>query len=176
MLQAAPLSPPEQVRLIDTLKEYGAQLRDTRSEVTQLKDTVVKLQEELEAKTTAFETRLGLAEVGTVLAQSARAGHPEPSTMGTAPPPLRVVAAGRAVPTVPAATVPARPAARTVRDYRVQGALPGLAVLSALNPLPGGQSVIEVAVGSEMPGIGRIKSIAQRGTAWVVQTDAGAIQ
>ena len=176
MLQTAPLSPPEQVRLIDMLKEYGAQLRDTRSKVAQLEDTVAKLQAEVDAKTTSFETRLGLAEVGTVLAQSARAGRTEPAATITVQPLQRVAAIGRAALPAPAASAPAGPATRTVRDYRIQGASPGLAVLSTLNPLPGGQPVLEVAVGSEVPGVGRIKSIAQRGTAWIVQTDAGAIQ
>lgn len=177
-LRAAPLSPPEQVKVVDLLKELGAQLRDTRAEVVQLRTTVAQLVETVDTKTTQFESRLGLAEAGTVLAQSARAGHPE--TAAPVAPPLpatRVAATGRVTPpSQHPGTAPAASAARTVRDYRIQGASPGLAVLSVLNPLPGGQAVIEVSTGSEVPGVGRIKSIAQRGTAWVVQTDAGVIQ
>ena len=177
-LRAAPLSFPEQVKLVDLLKELGAQLRDTRAEVVQLRSTVAQLVDTVDTKTTQFESRLGLAEAGTVLAQSARAGHPEAAAPVALPlPASRVAATGRvAPPSQPAGTPPAASATRTVRDYRIQGASPGLAVLSVLNPLPGGQAVIEVSTGSEVPGVGRIKSIAQRGTAWVVQTDAGVIQ
>jgi hypothetical protein len=35
---------------------------------------------------------------------------------------------------------------------------------------------LQVAVGQSVPGYGRVKSIAQRGTAWVIQTEQGAIQ
>ncbi len=177
-LRAAPLSPLEQVKLVDLLKELGAQLRDTRAEVVQLRSTVAQLVDTVDTKTTQFESRLGLAEAGTVLAQSARAGHPETAAPVAPPPPAaRGAAAGRvAVPAQQSGPAPVAPAARTVRDYRIQGASPGLAVLSVLNPLPGGQAVIEVSTGSEVPGVGRIKSIAQRGTTWVVQTDAGVIQ
>lgn len=177
-LRAAPLSPPEQVKVVDLLKELGAQLRDTRAEVVQLRTTVAQLVETVDTKTTQFESRLGLAEAGTVLAQSARAGHPETASPAPPLPPVsRVAATGRMTPpSQQGGTPPASSAARTVRDYRIQGASPGLAVLSVLNPLPGGKPVIEVSTGGEVPGVGRIKSIAQRGTAWVVQTDAGVIQ
>jgi hypothetical protein len=36
--------------------------------------------------------------------------------------------------------------------------------------------VLYVALGDQVPGIGHIKSIYQRGTTWLVQTDAGVIQ
>lgn len=177
-LRAAPLSLPEQIKVVDLVKELGAQLRDTRTEVAQLRATVAQLVETVETKTTQFESRLSLAEAGTVLAQSARAGNPEASAPApSSPPTFRVASAGRAVPLPMAATTsPAASPPRTVKDYRIQGASPGLAVLSVLNSPPGGQTVIEVAIGSEVPGVGRIKAIFQRGTAWVVQTDAGAIQ
>ena len=41
---------------------------------------------------------------------------------------------------------------------------------------PGEAPVLYVSLGDQVPGIGRIKSIYQRGTSWVVQTDAGLIQ
>ena len=177
-LRAAPLSQQEQIQVVGLVKELGAQLRDTRTEVAQLRATVAQLLERVETKTTEFENRLGLAEAGTVLAASARAGHPEThGPVSSATPAFRTVSAGRAVSQpVPAPVTPAASASRTVKDYRIQGASPGLAVLSVLNPALGGPTVIEVATGSEVPGVGRIKAIFQRGTAWVVQTDAGVIQ
>jgi len=35
---------------------------------------------------------------------------------------------------------------------------------------------LQVKAGETVPGVGRVVSIAQRGTAWVVQTDHGVIQ
>ena len=124
-----------------------------------------------------LRVRLGLAEATTALSASARAGGPAPAstTLSVAavvparPPGSRAAAA---VP-VPAAPAPER---RTVKDYVVKGASPGLAVLSALNPVTGSPSVIEVAVGDQVPGVGKIKSISQRGTTWIVQTENGPIQ
>jgi hypothetical protein len=74
------------------------------------------------------------------------------------------------------AVVPVPVAVRSVRDYRVQAASPGLAILADTNAAPGQSAGLQVAVGDQVPGVGRITSIAQRGTAWVVQTNHGAIQ
>ena len=183
-LQAAPMTPPQQVRVIGMINDLGAQLRDTRIQVAELKATVTQLSHQIETSTTDFENRLGLAEATTVLAASARAGNtaaaetpPSGSTTGagTGAAPVRLASGRMAAPTIPVPPAPA-PDRRTVKDYIVKGASPGLAVLSALNPTTGSPAVIEVTVGDQVPGLGRIKSISQRGTSWVVQTEGGAIQ
>jgi hypothetical protein len=35
---------------------------------------------------------------------------------------------------------------------------------------------LQIGVGSQVPGYGKVKSIDQRGTTWVVQTENGPIQ
>ncbi len=124
---------------------------------------------------TEFDGRLGLAEAGAVLAQSARAAVPQP-IMTAAPVSTRSAAVARqSAPDAPAAA-PVSPVNRSVKDFRVQAASPGLAVLNVLVLGPGEAPVLYVALGDHVPRIGRIKSIYQRGTTWLVQTDAGLIQ
>ena len=55
-------------------------------------------------------------------------------------------------------------------------ASPGLAMLSELDRSGGEGSQIQVQVGDQVPGHGKITAIQQRGTAWVVKTAAGDIQ
>lgn len=66
--------------------------------------------------------------------------------------------------------------ARTVHDYRVQAASLGVAVLGDANAVQGQASRYLVAVGDQVPGVGRVISITLRGTSWVVLTDHGVIQ
>ena len=86
------------------------------------------------------------------------------------------VGARRSAPDAPSAPPVIAAANRSVKDFRVQGASPGLAVLNVVGAAPGEAPVLYVSLGDQVPGIGRIKSIYQRGTLWVVQTDAGLIQ
>ena len=79
-----------------------------------------------------------------------------------APPPVQLVPAA-------AAAVPAAGAAR----YRVTAASPGLAMLALLDRSGGEGSQLQVAIGDQVPGYGRITAIQQRGASWIVQTDKG---
>lgn len=175
-LQAAPLAPKQQVEVVGFVRELGAQLKETRMVVTQLKDTVADLKEEIEARTADFENRLSFAEAGNALAASARAGEaaqPPAVPASPAPPVAHLLASARAI---PATSPPAAPVSRTAKDFRIQGASPGLAVLNALNPAGSETTVLYLALGDQVPGLGRVKAIFQRGTSWVVQTDNGLIQ
>ena len=49
-------------------------------------------------------------------------------------------------------------------------------MLSSVGLSDGDTSSIQVAVGDEVPGVGRIKAIFQKGTNWVVETDHGLIE
>jgi len=178
-VKPAPLSQAQQIEVIGLVKELGAQLRDTRTRVSELHDAVAQLSKQVETRTNDFEVRLGLAEAATELSASAKAGATTSSgttltvaAIVPAHPPGSRAAAAVPVPPPP----PPAPERRTVKDYVVKGASPGLAVLSALNPVTGSPSVIEVAVGDQVPGVGKIKSISQRGTTWIVQTENGPIQ
>jgi hypothetical protein len=60
-------------------------------------------------------------------------------------------------------------------NYRIQAASPGLAMLSAIDGGPDDRSV-EVAIGTDLPGYGKVRSIEQHGQAWVVKADRGSIE
>ena len=76
----------------------------------------------------------------------------------------------------PAAAVLAGSDKGSPKRYRVQAASRGLALLAEIDRGGGDGAQIEVLVGDTIPGYGKITSIGQRGTAWVVKTEHGNIQ
>ena len=182
-LTASPMSKADQVRTIGLVRELGAQLRDTRTQVSELQEALAHLSEQVATSNADIGSRLDFAEAATVLAQSAKAGAP-PAAAATQADPLpaavRPVSIHLPAKHTPTMTAPAAPMApsdrRTAKDYVVKGASPGLAALAALRPEPGEPGVLEIGVGDPVPGLGRVKSIYQRGTTWVVQTENGLIQ
>lgn len=179
-LRAEPMAPKQMVNTVAVVTELGAQLKEARYQVSQLTAAVAEMKELLDTRMIDFEGRLGLAEAGTVLAQSAKAGL-SPASSGVRVPIAghSAAAAGRSVSTpisAPVGTPSASPPKRTVKDFRIQGASPGLVVLNLLTPAPGEATVLYLALGDQVPGLGRLKAVQQRGTAWVAQTDAGLIQ
>lgn len=182
-VQASPMMPARQVEVTNMVKSLAAQLRDTKTEVAQLQKALAHLSVKVDTGNSDFEARLSLAEASAMVQSSARAGtkpddaEPAPPAPGAVTPVRPLTGAARA-PVVPAAVtaLPVAPEKRSVKDYVVKGASPGLAVLSALNPTAGSASVIEVGVGDAVPGLGRVKRVYQRGTSWVVETDNGSIQ
>ncbi len=167
-LRPAPMTPQAQVEVLALVTQMGALVRDMRDENAVLRGQVEMLTETVQGRTTDFEQRLNLAEARSSVAAAIGAGHRPVVT-----PVLATTTVGGGV-THAIAAVPG--AGRTVRDYRVQAASPGLAVLADINAAPGQAPGLQVKAGDVVPGIGRVVSIAQRGTAWVVQTDHGAIQ
>ena len=59
------------------------------------------------------------------------------------------------------------------RSYEIRAASPGVAVLGTLDGTP---AVVEIAVGDQVPGWGRVNAIAQAGRAWAVLCEHGTIQ
>lgn len=59
------------------------------------------------------------------------------------------------------------------RRYEIRAASPGVAVLGTLDGTP---AVVEIAVGDQVPGWGRVNAIAQAGRAWAVLCEHGTIQ
>jgi ABC-type transporter Mla subunit MlaD len=57
-IKAAPLSQAQQIEVIGLVKELGAQLRDTRTQVTELHEAVAQLSKQIETRTDDFEVRL----------------------------------------------------------------------------------------------------------------------
>ena len=93
---------------------------------------------------------------------------------GTATLTLTIAAAAPAILTRAKATPVPEPG--DPKRYRVQAASPGLALLAQDDRGGGDGAQIQVTVGDTLPGYGRIKSIAQHGTTWVIATDHGDIQ
>jgi hypothetical protein len=137
---------------------------------------------ETETKLSDFERRLSFAEARRAL-DTAQAVGP---ASGEEPPPLTVTPAAATTKPVAAAAKPARAlAAKTasapaepepLKRYRIQAASPGLAMLGEIDRTGEDGAPLQIAVGTQIPGWGKVKSIDQRGTTWVVQTENGAIQ
>jgi hypothetical protein len=72
--------------------------------------------------------------------------------------------------------VPAVTGSAAVKSYRVQAASPGLALLAEVERGGGEGAQMQVVVGDTIPDYGRVRSIAQKGTAWIVTTEHGQIQ
>jgi hypothetical protein len=145
-------------------------MRDAHDENAQLHAQVATLADALQTSSRAFEQRLDLA-----LPRNPAPAAPSPGKQQAEAPALPAsTPAGDSNPVGPEATVAAP--ARAARDYRVQAATFGIAVLVDANAAPGQAGRHLVAIGDQVPGVGRVTSITPRGTSWVVQTDHGAIQ
>ncbi|WP_216856445.1 hypothetical protein [Acidisphaera sp. S103] len=178
-LRASPMSPPEQVQVLNLVTEMAAMLKDLRKQQAQLRSDLVKSSADVTAHLTDDERRLALAEArsavtaaadttgkAAVNAPAAPASDPVAGSLEAIP-----VAATRPIAVVPSPLVPSAP-----KVYRVQAASPGLALLAQVDRGGGDGAQMQVVVGDTVPDYGRVKSIAQKGTNWVVTTDHGAIQ
>ena len=173
-LRPDPMTPREQVDVLNLMEKLGIVVRDLRDENAQLRTAVKTLSEEVDTRTTQLDRRLSLAEANGAIAAAMGAGQrpAQPATVvvtAQAPSSAKAPAASPAPPAPP-------PLVRSVKDYRIQAASPGLAMLSSIGLSDGDTSSIQVAVGDEVPGVGHIKAIFQKGTNWVVETDHGLIE
>ncbi len=173
-LVPAPLSSRQMVDVLSVVTELGALVRDMRNENAQLRTQVATLSDTVANKTMDFEQRLGLAEARGSVAAAMGAGKPQAAAPASVIPAVVTVSGARTLQAM--AVTPVSAPAHSARDYRVQAASPGLAVLSDAGAGPGQAAGLQVSVGDDVPGVGRITSIGQRGSTWVVQTDHGAIQ
>ena len=173
-LVPAPMSSQQTVDVLSVVTQLGALVRDMRSENAQLRTQVATLSDTVSNKTMDFEQRLGLAEARGSVAAAMGAGRAQASAPTTVIPAVVTVSGAHTLRAM--AVTPVSAPVRSARDYRVQAASPGLAVLSDAGAAPGQAAGLQVSVGDEVPGVGRITSIRQRGSTWVVQTDHGAIQ
>lgn len=133
----------------------AATARDMRDENVQLQAQLAKLADTLQSK--ALEQRLSPAPAGGPAAAE-EPGRPQEAA------------------TADAADAAAPGPVRTARDYHVQAASLGVAVLGDANAPQGQASRYLVTVGDQVPGVGRVISITQRGPSWLVLTDHGTIQ
>ena len=175
-LQPGPLTSREQVDVLNLMEKLGIVVRDLRDENAQLRTAVKTLSEEVDTRTTQLDRRLSLAEANGAIAAAMGAGQ-TPAQPATVVVTAQAPAAAKPPAASPAPPAPAPPPlVRSVKDYRIQAASPGLAMLSSIGLSDGDTSSIQVAVGDEVPGVGRIKAIFQKGTNWVVETDHGLIE
>lgn len=172
-LQAAPMAPPQQIDLLHLMTEMAIVVRDLRTENGELRSQVANLATEVDTKTTQFERRLSLAEAKGAIAAAMGDRQAMQATITVTAAPTGSLDAKLPAKSAPPAPPPL---VRSVKDYRIQAASPGLAVLSTVGLTSDGTSSIQVAIGDEVPGVGRIKAIYQRGASWVVQTNNGLIQ
>ncbi len=173
-MQPGPLTSREQVDVLNLMEKLGIVVRDLRDENAQLRTAVKTLSEEVDTRTTQLDRRLSLAEANGAIAAAMGAGR-TPAQPATVVVTAQAPAAAKAPAASPAPPAPP-PLVRSVKDYRIQAASPGLAMLSSIGLSDGDTSSIQVAVGDEVPGVGRIKAIFQKGTNWVVETDHGLIE
>ena len=173
-LRPAPMTDAQQVQVLDLVTQLGTMLRDQRSEIAQLREDQQNLVQRVDGALNDFTRRMSLSEARGAL--GAASGEPR---VRQAAGPLSGSASTGATPVAARSIVPA--AAVTPVDpasyrYHVQAASPGLAMLSELDASGGEQRQLPIAPGDTVPGWGKVVSISQRGTSWVVKTDRGLIQ
>jgi len=189
-LRAAPMAPHDEVQVLELVTQIATVVRDLRAQDAQLRVAFAAGRKETAARLDDFERRLALLEAGNavaaarsapVAAANSSAASASESAAGVMAPTL---ASAEAAPqgrpermdgqeAVRAGTP--RPGAAPLR-YRVQAASPGLAMLAEVDRGGGEGAQFEVLVGDRIPGYGKVLSIGQRGTAWVVATEHGDIQ
>lgn len=176
-LRAVPATPAEQVELLAIVSEMATMVKDTRNANHQMRDALAAMRERQDFELVDFARRLALAE--------ARSAMNAARTAGVEPPPPAPSAALAFTP-VSTNAAPGRPPAAPVsgvgrsdetrRRYRVQAASPGMAMLSEVDRTGDGGTPLQIAVGDEVPGYGRVTAIAQTGNSWVVRAERGNIQ
>ena len=190
-LQASPMSTPQQVDVLNVVTELGTLLRNQRAENAQLREDVQQMRERLDTQLNDYARRLSLAEARGAINAAMGAGTPAamPSTNpGSVMPasitvlaPVPVGAGGasrgpRATTPILAASLAPVAAQDAPRRYRVQAASPGLAMLAEVDRTGDAGNLLQVSIGDDVPGYGKVKSIAQQGAAWVLTAERGTIR
>lgn len=173
-LRPGPLTPQDQVDVLQLVTQLGTLVRDQRLELDALRKAQAGLQQTVDSSIGDFRRRLTLVEARGSIA----------AAMG-APTQAADTADGRpfSQPTAPIVQASARTVIRTTtaddttqHRYRIQAASPGLAMLSELDATGTGERQLTISPGDVLPGYGRVASVSQRGTAWVVKAERGLIQ
>ncbi len=174
-LRPAPLTPQEQVDVLQLVTQLGTLVRDQRLELDTLRKAQAGLQQTVNTNIGDFSRRLTLAEARGSIA--AAMGAPIQAGDGAAD------SRSGSQPTAPIVQASARTVVRTTtaddttqHRYRIQAASPGLAMLSELDATGTGERQLTISPGDVLPGYGRVASVSQRGTAWVVKAERGLIQ
>ncbi len=172
-LRPAPMTEPQQVQVLDLVAQLGTLVRDQRAEIAQLRQDQEHVGQHVDVALADFGRRISLAEARRAVSA---AGQAQPSAVQPAGATGGSTGTG-VTPIVARYPLPAAlPADTGSHRYHVQAASPGLAMLSELDRSGGEERQLPVSPGDDVPGWGKVVSISQRGTTWMVKTDHGLIQ
>ena len=153
---------------LEKIAELGALVARLTGQVRDLQDQVQTIATVQAEKFADLTRRVALGEANRAVASAENAGA------------ARVSAPTQENGSPNASGAPSRTSAKVVgaaekHNYRIQAASPGLAMLSRVDGSPD-ERPVEVAIGTQIPGYGKVLSIEQHGEAWVVKADRGSIQ
>lgn len=173
LVLAVPAGHQEQAEVLQYVTGLSGEVARLRTENETLRKDVARRIAEQDGRMADFNRRVSIAEARAALRSAADAGK---SDSAQAEPVVRVASAPAVTPVAQGAAPrsPSQPAAVRPR-YHVQAASPGLALLAEVGRGGGDGAQLQVAVGDQVPGYGVVKSVAQRGPNWVVQTEHGPI-
>ena len=157
-----------ETQTLEKITQLGALVTRLTGQVKDLQDKVETLSTGAEEKFADLTRRVALGEANRAVANAENAG-----SAGSA---AQAREKGSADGSEARDRTRVKVAAADVkRTYRIQAASPGLAMLAAVDGSPDDRPV-EVAIGTELPGYGKVVSIEQHGEAWVVKADRGSIE
>jgi hypothetical protein len=177
-LVAADLSQADQVQVLELVTQIGALVRDLRVQLNQLRVDDTRGLAAMNARLGNFERRLTLTEAH----EAVTVARDIPDAPATAAPAPQIASESVAsvfasLPATRTRTVmPPAPPPEGIKRYRLQAASPGLAMLAEIDRSGGEGAQVQVEVGDDLAGYGRVRAISQRGTSWVVTTDRASIQ
>ncbi len=173
LVLSVPAGHQEQAEVLQYVTGLSSEIARLRTENETLRKDVARRISEQDGRLADFNRRVSVAEARAALRSAADAGRGDEIQ---ADPVARVAAQPVLTPVVQ--TAGARPSSQsgmTRPRYHVQAASPGLALLAEIGRGGGDGAQLQVAVGDQVPGYGVVKSVAQRGPSWVVQTEHGSI-
>ena len=177
-LHAAPMTSEEQVKVLDLVTQMATIVRDLRTQNATLRADFAKISADDQARLSDLARRITMAEAtNAVSAAKGVADAPGAPTL----PAENTFAVRQAMAISPVAITRADvalplSAPEAAKRFRVQAASPGLALLTEIARGGGDGAQIQVTVGEVIPGWGKVQSVAQRGTSWVVRTEHGVIE
>ena len=177
-LHAGPMSSEEQVKVLELVTQMATIVRDLKTQTATLRADFAKTSAADQARLSDFARRIDMAEATNAVAAAKGAAD---APVSPELPAENTVSVRQAMAVSPVAITRANvalpsSAPEAAKRFRVQAASPGLALLTEIARGGGDGAQIQVTVGEVIPGWGKVRSVAQRGTSWVVRTEHGTIE
>lgn len=153
-LVAGPLTPKSEIPVLSLVSQLGVLVAQLRDENEALAHQVATLQATTTRRLDTFSRTLHLDEAKSALALAVQPAQAPRATIHP-----HIFQSHSAV---PAGKIPAS-------SYRIIASSPGVAIISRDGRTD------EVSVGDVVPGVGRVLSVTEDGTSWVVNTTHGQI-